>query len=246
MDFNITYASYTDTGTRMVNEDSIGAALHGSAECFVLCDGLGGHGMGDVASALVVDRFKKMFEEARDPVAFLKNAYDSSEEKLLEEQKKRNVPKMMKTTAVTAVIDKKKLFIANIGDSRAYVFKKGEVSFRTLDHSIPQMLVVMGDIKESEIRHHPDRNILLRVMGNEWEKPMYEILKPVSLKNVDAILLCSDGFWELIEEDDMCTFLKLAESPEQWLNMMVAMVRNNGRGKEMDNNSAIAIWCKKK
>lgn len=246
MNYKITFATYSDIGSRMVNEDSVGTASHGEANCFVLCDGLGGHGMGDVASALVVNRFQKLFEEARDPVTFLKNAYDTSEEKLLEEQQKRNVPKMMKTTAVTAVIDRKKLFLANIGDSRAYVFNKGNVSFRTLDHSIPQMLAITGDIKESEIRHHPDRNILLRVMGNEWEKPMYDILKPIPMKKVDAVLLCSDGFWELIEEDDMCTFLKLAESVDHWLKMMVAMVNNNGRGKQMDNNSAIAIWCERK
>ena len=107
------------------------------------------------------------------------------------------------------------------------------------------MLVFSKEIKENEIRNHPDRNILLRVMGIEWDEPMYEIMKPIALKKDRAFLLCSDGFWELIEEDRMCALLEKAESVDDWVNSMAQTVKNNGANRNMDNYSAIAIWVNK-
>ena len=108
------------------------------------------------------------------------------------------------------------------------------------------MLVLSKEIKESQIRNHPDRNILLRVLGIEWDDPMYELLVPISLKKCQAFLLCSDGFWELIEEKEMCELLKKSSSVEEWLFSMVEVVKKNGVGRNMDNYSAIAIWCEQR
>ena len=106
------------------------------------------------------------------------------------------------------------------------------------------MLYIAKEIKEEEIRNHPDRNMLLRVMGTHWEGTMFEVLKPLSLKRYQAFLLCSDGFWELITEKQMCELLSNASTAEEWLNAMVKVVNENGHGKDMDNYSAIAILNK--
>lgn len=243
MAFEITFAVYTDVGGREVNEDSVGVAENGSNKCFVLCDGLGGHGMGDAASSLVVDVFKNMFARTDDVTNYLGEAFTSAQDTLMQEQAARNAKRKMKTTAVSLVTDDKYAYIGHIGDSRAYIFKRGKVKTRTCDHSIPQMLYLSGDIKEKDIRNHPDRNIVLRVMGIDWEEPMYELMVPIPLKKHHAFLLCSDGFWELIEEKEMCALLKKAGSVQEWLESMVQVVKNNGIGKNMDNNSAIAVWC---
>ena len=79
---------------------------------------------------------------------------------------------------------------------------------RTIDHSIPQMLALAGEIKEKEIRRHPDRNKLLRVVGTDWENPQYEISEDVEKTGGEAFLLCSDGFWENITEKEMVKCLK--------------------------------------
>ena len=71
---------------------------------------------------------------------------------------------------------------------------------------------------------------------------MYELMAPVPLKKCQAFLLCSDGFWELIEEDQMCDLLKRSATVQQWLKEMAQVVRENGRDRNMDNNSAIAVW----
>ena len=235
-------AIYTDIGSRSVNEDAAGSAAGPSGEGFFLCDGLGGHGMGDEAASLVVSVLKKQFEKTVNISEFLGPAFQAAQDILMAEQKLRGASKKMKTTGTALVIDRKNAYIGHVGDSRVYVFRRNKVWKRTLDHSIPQMLAISGDIKESEIRHHPDRNIVLRVFGVDWEEPMYELMNPVALRKCQAFLLCSDGFWELIEEKQMEELLKEARSVEEWLNNMVSVVKANGKGIDMDNNSAIAVW----
>ena len=241
----ISFSEYTNLGSRNKNEDSIGCFTNGANRCFVVCDGLGGHGMGDAASKLVVDVFEDQFMKTTDVSGFLPVAFTAAQQILLSEQIERNARRKMKTTCTALVTDEKFAYIGHVGDSRLYVFQKNKVKFRTLDHSIPQMLVLSKEIKESEIRNHPDRNMLLRVMGIDWEKPMYEIAAPIKLKKCQAFLLCSDGFWELIEEEDMCRLLKETTSPEEWLGRMTALICQNGEGKNMDNYSAIAVWNSK-
>lgn len=242
MNGNLKCAIFTNVGSRQINEDSVGAFQKGENNCYILCDGLGGHGMGEVASSLVVSVFDDQFSKADDVVNFLGQTFSASQDILMAEQIVRNAKRKMKTTGVAVVTDDRNAYIGHIGDSRAYVFSKNKVKLRTLDHSIPQMLVLSREIKESEIRNHSERNTLLRVMGVEWEDPMYELMAPIPLKKCQAFLLCSDGFWELIDEKEMCMQLKKAKTVEEWLNEMVKIVQSNGVGKNMDNYSAIAVW----
>ena len=243
----LTHALVTDVGGRSVNEDSIGAFEKDNYQCFVVCDGLGGHGMGDIASSLVRDFFKKRFENITDTKHFLDLAFEGAQAELLETQRKLNAGHKMKTTAVTMLTDGKKAYIGHIGDSRLYIFSKNTVRIRTTDHSLPQMLVKSGEIKEDEIRNHPERNIVMRVMGTRWEDGhKYELMKPIPLRKCQAFLLCTDGFWELIHEAEMCDCLRDASSASEWLIKMNSIVRKNGlpKGEDMDNYSAIAIWNK--
>ena len=236
------YAISTNAGDREINEDSVGAAVNANNLCFVLCDGLGGHGMGDNASALVKNTFLECSESVTDFSDFLGNTFETAQRTLLAEQRRLNAQRKMKTTAVAMITDGTAVHIGHIGDSRLYVFHHNRVRFRTLDHSIPQMLVLSHEIKESQIRNHPERNIVLRVMGEVWEEPKYEVMKPFPMKKAQAFLLCSDGFWELIEETEMCRELKTADTVQKWLDNMNGIVRKNGTGKNMDNFSAIAVW----
>ena len=238
----MTYSVFTDKGNRNVNEDSVGAFVKDDTGCFILCDGLGGHGMGDAASSLVVDVFKNRFNDVGAKSGFIGETFEIAQDMLLMEQKRIGAEKKMKTTGVSVITDGKNVYVGHIGDSRAYIFSKNKVKCRTLDHSIPQMLVLSGEIKESEIRNHPDRSALLRVIGVEWDEPMYEIMRPVSKRKCQAVLLCSDGFWELIDEDKMCELLRRSENVDEWLKMMVDIVKENGIGRDMDNYSAIAVW----
>lgn len=240
----ITYAMVTEPGDRPVNEDSIGFIDTDNGHCFVLCDGLGGHGMGDVASALVKDRFLAMYSSNSTDKNFIIDTFMDAQNCLMKKQRDLSAKSKMKTTAVCVTVDNKYIKAGYVGDSRLYMFSKGKVCYQTKDHSIPQMLVLTREIREDQIRNHPDRNMLLRVMGIDWEKPLCEILKPFPLRKCQAILLCSDGFWELIDENLMCETLKTSSSVQEWISRMTEIVVENGKGKDMDNYSAIAVWNK--
>ena len=240
----ITYTVFTDRGGREVNEDSARVFEKDGKKCLVLCDGLGGHGKGEVASALVVEAVGQIFNSAQKiDEDFLRSAFQLSQEALIDEQIRQDAKTDMKTTAVAMYIDGNKVQWGHVGDSRLYAFAKNKVKLRTLDHSVPQMLVFAREIKEKQIRNHPDRNRLLRVMGIEWEKPMYELAEQTQLEKYQAFLLCSDGFWELIDEKQMCKLLKNSSSVEKWMQAMVEVIKQNGIGKNMDNYTAIALWC---
>ncbi len=240
----ITYTVFTDRGGREVNEDSARVFEKDGKKCLVLCDGLGGHGKGEVASALVVEAVGQIFNSAQKiDEDFLRSAFQLSQEALIDEQIRQDAKTDMKTTAVAMYIDGNKVQWGHVGDSRLYAFAKNKVKLRTLDHSVPQMLVFAREIKEKQIRNHPDRNRLLRVMGIEWEKPMYELAEQTQIEKYQAFLLCSDGFWELIDEKQMCKLLKNSSTVEEWMQAMVEVIKQNGIGKNMDNYTAIALWC---
>ena len=130
----------------------------------------------------------------------------------------------------------------HIGDSRTYYFEEKRFIRRTVDHSVPQMLAAMGALAEDRIRFHEDRNRLLRVLGVEDTHPVAEVEDPIKLTGNQQFLLCSDGFWELITEEQMLLCLDEAEDPDLWLDNMLELVRINGKGKSMDNFTAIAVW----
>ena len=242
----LTFAKTTNLGGRNINEDSIGIVEQERKIGFVLCDGLGGHGLGDVASQMVVDVFTNEIRQSDKCHDIITRTFENSQKRILEEQRIKDASSKIKTTAVIAVVDEHRAYIGHIGDSRLYIFRNNEIKKRTIDHSIPQMLALSKEIKDEDIRNHPDRNMLLRVIGTEWQEPQYEMMKPIPLRKIQAMLLCSDGFWELIDEEAMCQCLKDANSVDEWLETMIKVVEINGSGRDMDNFSAIAIWNERK
>lgn len=239
-------ASITDKGQRDHNEDAIGVFSHGVINGFVVCDGLGGHGMGEVASSITVDLFGEDVNACNAiDRAFYEQFFEKAQDKLLSEQKARNVPNKMKTTVAALLIDEEHAQIAHIGDSRVYVFNNSSsIVFRTSDHSVPEALRRAGMISESEIRHHSDRNKLLKVLGASDGEAVGSISDEIDLDKVKAFLLCSDGFWEYISEEKMCEFLYESQSPSEWIDSMMKEVIKNGETHNMDNYSAIAVWNK--
>ncbi len=231
------------TGEREYNEDYAGIQKRGDAYCFVIADGLGGHGGGDEASRIVSSYILNDFSQYGSVTEqYLKTCFEKSQQVLLEEQKRQGRTKEMKTTLAVLLVDQCHIQWGHIGDSRIYYFQDKKLKFRTLDHSVPQMLVLGGKLKEKKIRGHADRNRLLRVMGVEWEEPQYEIAKPLQRTGGESFLLCSDGFWEWVQESFMQRLLKKAKDPAEWLRFMELLAIRRGSGKHMDNYSAVAVF----
>lgn len=240
----VQYEVFTNKGTREINEDRYGVAMHGDSYCFTVADGLGGHGNGEVAAQAAVDVICTTFVDEGYSDSFFQKAFSAAQDAILREQERLQAPSRMKTTAVVLVVHKGKAIWAHVGDSRLYSFKQGMMKTRTTDHSVPQMLAISGEIKEKDIRHHPDRNRLMRVMGIRGENPRYDVSPAMRLRGDNAFLLCTDGFWELVEDADMAQLQKESTSPEAWLIQMTQKIQENGKGSEMDNYTAIAVYAK--
>lgn len=234
---NCKFDCYTNVGGRENNEDSMLAEEYGDEYLFAVADGLGGHDCGEVASALAVDKLKELFTTAdRFDLA---EAMQAANVAVFDEQRKTG--KLMRTTLVAAYIYENKVMIAHAGDTRGYVFRDGALYSRTLDHSASQLAVRAGEITPDQIRQHPDRNVLTKVLGGyESLKPEITVLTPG--KN-DTILLCSDGFWEFVLEEEMISCLNRSFSPAGWIKKM-AKIRQQKAPNDSDNNTAVAIFLK--
>ena len=234
-------------GERPLNEDFVSVFTSGDLFCAVLCDGLGGHDGGEIASRCVCESVQKTIsgtDQGTDLSVLIKKAIDTAQEDLLAEQKRLHKTGEMNTTLCCLLLRDGKGVAAHVGDSRIYHFHHCRISGRTLDHSVPQYLVNTGQLRASQVRHHEDRNRLLRVMGVEWETPRYEVWELPPLSAGDAFLLCSDGFWEWILDWQMEFQLFLHPDISAWLESMREIVEKRGRGKKMDNYSAVVIKMK--
>lgn len=243
----IEYKIYSNIGNREVNEDSVKQLERNGKFLFVLADGLGGHGHGECASGLAVTTSSEMFNsdffQENKEREFLSQCFNCAQDIITMTQKETREYADMKTTLVLLLISNNHAYWGHIGDSRLYFFRKNKLITRTLDHSVPQMLVNTKQIREKEIRGHEDRSRLLRVVGSPWSnRQAYDIADGIELVKSEAFLLCSDGFWEQITEKEMVHCLKKAKNVDEWLDSMVDIVNQNGKGKDMDNNSAIAVW----
>ena len=243
----IEYATVSEIGEKEHNEDAVKVFVNQpfSTYGFVLADGLGGHGHGDVASNLVVDYVGAAIENTDHMNEFfMDECFIAAQNMLMQEKEKKMLP-AIKTTMVFLLLSDQYAQWGHIGDSRLYHFRDGKQLSCTLDHSVPQLLALSGQIKEKEIRHHPDRSVLLRAMGAEWDEPCYEIdQRQLKVLKGDTFLLCSDGFWEWIDEKSMIRILKKEPSTYDALREMTAEVRANGMGSGMDNYSAVLVNIK--
>ncbi len=238
----VTGFQYTDPGSREINEDSVGLFLKEDRFLAVLADGLGGHGKGDAASQLVVEACKQFFlQEEPEEFSFEKMFVYANDQLLKKKEGLADRGQMMTTLVAVAGIGKE-LHWCHCGDSRFYLFKKGRLLQRTLDHSLPQMLVASGQIKEREIRNHPDRNKLLKCLGYVWEDgPLCETGGGYTISGGETILLCSDGFWEYILERQMCFIDFWEKETEKKLAKMKNRVVERSQGRNADNRSAVLL-----
>jgi serine/threonine protein phosphatase PrpC len=231
-------ASHTNVGGRDENEDSI---LTHQQEDFILlavADGLGGHGGGKIASSCAVETLstQKARLESLDETALREVCAEINEEILAGQ-----TPRVrMKTTLALALIKKNALAFLHVGDSRIYLFRQGSIAYQSQDHSVSQLAVLTGAIKQEQIRFHEDRNKVLRSLGSETGATPDIRLEQRPLQPGDAILLCTDGFWEYVTEKEMISLLKQAKTAEDWLKHMHRLIQRRAK-KDHDNNSAIAL-----
>lgn len=236
--FQIT--SYTDIGGRERNEDTVRSKLLGDKLCLVVADGLGGHGGGEQASFAAAETICDGWNGETDSET-LKHLFSEANQKVLSLQTRQCA---MKTTAVALILTPGQAVWAHLGDSRLYHFLDGKLVFQTRDHSVAQIGVMLGEITLEQIRFHEDRSRVLRAIGQDGE-PNVEIGGHELTAGRHAFLLCSDGFWEYVLEEEMEADLKDAADPENWLSLMRSRLAAR-IPSDNDNNTAAVVWVEER
>jgi PPM family protein phosphatase len=235
-------ARLSDAGGRPNNEDFCALEQVDKSTCWVVADGLGGHNGGELASRTAAESVLQSFcGNPEVSSSALERHIAAAQEAILQLQQKDPAVAQMRTTLVALISDSRQALWAHVGDSRLYRFQAGGLMAQTEDHSVPQSLVKAGEIQPDQIRGHPDRNRLLRSLGEPGPARASVVAAPALLRDADAFLLCTDGFWEYVFEIEMLADLSASASPAQWLDRCASRLRKRARG-EYDNYSAIAVF----
>lgn len=237
-------AACSHTGARERNEDACGYSQHPGPVCCVLADGAGGHGGGDVASKLAIDAVLGGFAQAPEvSPQRVRALIEAANVAVIAAQADGSEVSDMRTTLVVLAFDPESgsACWGHIGDSRLYCFREGYVVFKTRDHSLLQSLVDAGLASADDIRGNVQRTVLTASVGSDDGFTPDILETEAKLRSGDAFLLCSDGFWEVVDEREMESALQAADSPETWLAQMERLIEQAQRPGQ-DNYSAIAVF----
>lgn len=232
----------TDVGNaRKLNEDSLlvfdTTAMPGphrlSVGAFVVADGVGGHAAGDVASRLTVEAVAGVDEELKQAAntgvppnaeAWLVKAAQAANEAVRAERV--TASNDMGSTLVMALVVGRAATVLNVGDSRAYWLRPEELRQITTDHSLVQRLVEVGQITPEEARHHPQKSVIYRVIGDNAELAVdvFDVL----LSPGEALLLCSDGLSDMLVDDVIWRVWREAVSPQAACDRLVTLAKDAG------------------
>jgi serine/threonine protein phosphatase PrpC len=241
---SVDLAVLSNAGGREVNEDAIGYCSAGSFCCCVLSDGAGGHGSGDIAAQVVVRTVLEAFRETPGASAeTVLQLLDAANRAVVAEQQKVEAQRDMRATVAILLLDlaNQSAIWGHVGDSRVYGFSHGNLCVQTRDHSVVQSMVDAGYLPPESVRTNPKRSVLTAAMGDAAGCSPAVAEAPLALTGDEVFLMCSDGFWEYVDESVLTAELGQAVAPEPWLRALEAELLRAAR-PDHDNYSAIAVW----
>ncbi len=202
----------------------------------VVADGMGGHQGGEVASRMAVGTLgKRCIEGEGDPETRLRQAVEQANQEIYKRSKREWTLKGMGTTVIAVLLcPTGPSFIAHVGDSRLYRLRGGAFDPLTEDHSVVQLLIRSGEITPAEARDHPKRSEITRSVGI-WPEVDIDIA-PLELVAGDKLLLCSDGLYAMLEDEDMKTLAARAPDPHAGIAWMIDAANQAGG---LDNITAM-------
>ncbi|MEW5721409.1 MAG: Stp1/IreP family PP2C-type Ser/Thr phosphatase, partial [Chloroflexota bacterium] len=202
---------------------------------FVVADGMGGHASGEDASKIAIDvmyasaiaqwtdvKTAQAPEGVREFLgAWIKHVNDN----IFATSQARNDP--MGTTLTAALVLNGEVYVVNVGDSRTYLFRNGQLYPLTHDHSLVASFAQAGIIKPEDVYTHPQRNEILRAVGLQAQVNA-DIFNPVPLQADDRLVLCSDGLWEMVRPAQFTEILRRNSEPQKACIALVSAANRNG------------------
>lgn len=204
---------------------------------FIVADGMGGHNAGDFASRYAVDVMVKEIMQCQrtEPAAIFRQAVTRANRELMRRASEDLSLRGMGTTVVMASVDKARLWVANVGDSRLYVV--GDALRQvTRDHSLVEEMVQRGDLDREAARTHPDKNIITRAVGAFEDVEIDVFEEELSLG--ESILMCTDGLSNMLSDEEILMVIRGQRDVVEQAEKLVEQA--NARGGQ-DNITVIMI-----
>ncbi|OSZ67496.1 PP2C family serine/threonine-protein phosphatase [Hydrogenophaga sp. IBVHS2] len=225
-------------GGRERNEDRMGYAYTRESGLFVLADGMGGHPEGAMAAQLALQTFSAYFQKTANPTVrevpdFLTSALMAAHHQIIRYAAEKGMLDTPRTTLVAALMERGQMHWVHCGDSRLYVVRDGALLTRTRDHSYMEQQAHMGRATD-----HINRNILFTCLGSP-AKPVFDLSGPLSLQQGDRVLLCSDGLWGTVSDEEIATELS-RHALEHSVPDLVETALKRG-GPRCDNVTVLAM-----
>lgn len=235
-------AGLSDIGRRRTaNQDQF--VIDESIGLFAVADGMGGHAAGEVAAGLAIDALREsLADESGDASAAgdkLQHGLNAGNRRICESMEQRPEWNGMGTTMVAMLQQQDAVTIGHAGDSRAYLWRGGELRLLTSDHSWVNEQVRRGLLSPDEANRHPMRNIVTRALGNQ---PTVEVdVTDETLRPGDLFLLCSDGLNGMIDDGEIGTTLaRHADVPAEACRALVEAANEAGGD---DNITVVVVRC---
>jgi PPM family protein phosphatase len=211
---NLESAARTDVGmVRRTNEDAFGCCPE--AGIFAVCDGMGGAAAGEVASRIAVDTLIEQLcavESLENRRKVLEEAIASANRMVHTRAEEDTALHGMGTTLVAVAIGGDHALIAHVGDSRCYLFRRGELIRQTNDHSLVDEQLRMGQITQDQAERSPLRSVITRAIGTQ--RSVSAEIAEVTLEPGDMLLLCSDGLTRELSDERIAAMLAEGESAD--------------------------------
>lgn len=233
----IEVAGQTDVGRqRENNEDSYlywepasDRDFEGKGRLAVIADGMGGYEGGQEASRLAVETVREVYERVvrNDPQAALLEAMATAHDRIKDHAERHPQLHGMGTTCTALVIRGRDLFFAHVGDSRLYMVREGKIVRLTRDHSYVSRLVESGIVRPEDAEKHPQRHILTAALGAGVEVAMDGSEKALTLQAVDELVLCTDGLWGTMSEEELMAAVN-GRSPAEGCAALVKLALERG------------------
>jgi protein phosphatase len=226
-------AHRTDTGRqRNANED----AYFARAPLFAVADGMGGAQAGEVASRLAAESFEPVKRGEEAPEAYLRAIARTANARIHRLAQTDSTRSGMGTTLTAAMVEDDEVSFAHVGDSRAYVFRDGELKLLTSDHSLVEELRRQGRLTSEQAEDHPQRSIITRALGPDREVEVDTMT--YQARPGDVYLLCSDGLTTMVREDRIAAILAGARTLDEAVSRLVGEANEAG-GR--DNITVVAF-----
>jgi PPM family protein phosphatase len=223
----------TDTGRqRQANEDS----FFTSPSLFAVADGMGGAQAGEVASRIAAEAFEPAERGGESAEAYLRSIAEDANRQIHTIAQRDSTRSGMGTTLTAALVEGDDVSIAHVGDSRAYVYRDGELKMLTSDHSLVEELRRQGRLTDEQAEDHPQRSIITRALGPEEAVDVDTLT--FSARPGDLFLLCSDGLTTMVKDARIAQILTEAETLDDAVDQLVREANEAG-GR--DNITAVAF-----